>query len=49
MVWAVDTADDETDEIMRDRALMESIKRGLQDIEDGDVEDFDEFVKSWSR
>jgi len=49
MVWAVDTADDETDEILRDKALMESIKRGLRDIENGDVEDFDEFVKSIMR
>ena len=29
-----------------DKELLESIKRGLKDIEEGNVEDFEDFVKS---
>ena len=35
----------ETLEIMSDEELMESIKRGLEDIEKGNVVDFEEFLK----
>ncbi len=32
-------------EIMSDEELMESIKKGLRDIEEGNVVDFEEFIK----
>ena len=35
----------ETLEIMSDEELMKSIKRGLEDIEKGNVVDFDELLK----
>lgn len=35
----------ETLEIISDEELMESIKRGLKDIESGDVIDFNEILK----
>jgi len=35
----------ETLEIMSDEELMESIKKGLRDIEEGNVVDFEEFIK----
>ncbi len=35
----------ETLEIMSDEELMKSIKRGLKDIEEGNVVDFEELIK----
>ena len=35
----------ETLEIMSDEELMESIERGLRDVEEGNVVDFEELIK----